>query len=161
MVFDVMKTATTVEFQDEIKMLAFARKREGNKRSADSILDELQTLYHNLVVSKKWTLLDNKANEGSAFAINYTKSTCWNCGKKGHAVSQCSDPKNESAIQKARTDFFNSRNKKGSEGGKGDRKDKRAPERVPPKDGEPHKKEIGSRTSYWCGTCGKWTGHRT
>ena len=161
MVFDVMKTATTVEFQDEIKMLAFARKREGNKRSADSILDELQTLYHNLVASKKWTPLDNKANEGSAFAIDYTKSTCWNCGKKGHAVSQCSDPKNESAIQKARTDFFNSRNKKGSEGGKGDRKDKRAPERVPPKDGEPHEKEIGSRTSYWCGTCGKWTGHRT
>jgi len=61
MVFDVMKTATTVEFQDEIKMLAFARKREGNKRSADSILDELQTLYHNLVTSKKWTPLENKA----------------------------------------------------------------------------------------------------
>ena len=36
MVFDNMKTVTTVEFQDEIKMLAFARKREGNKRSADS-----------------------------------------------------------------------------------------------------------------------------
>jgi len=161
MVFDVMKTATAVEFQDEIKMLAFARKREGNKRSADSILDELQTLYHNLVASKKWTPLDNKANEGSAFAIDYTKSTCWNCGKKGHAVSQGSDPKNESAIQKAQTDFFNSRNKKESEGGRGDCKDKRAPERVPPKDGEPHKKEISSRTSYWCSTCGKWTGHCT
>ena len=112
MVINVMKTATTEEFQFEVKMLAFARKREGNKRSADSILDELQTLYHNLVASKKWTPLDTKANKSSAFAIDYTESTCWNCGKKGHAVSQCTDPKNESAIQKARTDFFNSRNKK-------------------------------------------------
>ena len=164
MVLDVMKTATTTDFTEEVKMLAFQRKRERTKTSIDSVLDELQNLYHNLVASKKWTPLDNSSKEGSTFAVDYTKSTCWNCGEKGHAVSQCSKTKDESAIKNARNEFFNARNKKGSEGandGYGYKGKNPGANKVPPKDGEPHEKVVGSKTLHWCGKCGRWTGHRT
>ena len=166
MVLDVMKTATTGDFIEEVKMLAFQRKREKTKTTIDSVLDELQILYHNLVASKKWTPLDNSSKEGATFAVDYTKSTCWNCGEKGHAVSQCSKPKDESAIKSARNEFFNARNKKGGSEGANDTssgyKGKNpGAHKVPPKEGESHEKLVGSKTLHWCGKCGQWTGHRT
>ena len=164
MVLDVMKTATTEGFTEEVKMLAFQRKREKTKTNINSVLDELQNLYYNLVVSKKWTPLDNSSKEGATFAVDYTKSTCWNCSEKGHAVSQCSKPKDESAIKNACNEFFNARNKnrlKGVNDGYGYKGKNPGANKVPPKDGEPHEMVVGSKTLHGCGKCGRRTGHRT
>ena len=120
MVFDVMKTATTKEFRDEVKMLAFARKREGNKKSAELILDKLQTLFIIL-----WPPRNGLCSILKPKRVQLLQSITprVRVGTVTRRDSQCTDPKDKSSIQKACTDFFNSRNKKGSEGGKGDCRD--------------------------------------
>ena len=44
MVFNVIKRGTTEEFKKQSQNFNVSKKKEGNKRSADSILDKLKTL---------------------------------------------------------------------------------------------------------------------
>jgi len=133
------------------------------RRSQSTILSTvIEQTYIDLVASGKWMATNNKAEKESTFVgvIDHLKSTCWNCGEVRHAISDCSKTKDQAAIKKRREEFFNKRNKgKSSRGSVSS--DRPAISKIPPKEGEAHKRAVGNRKIFWCGTCQCWTNHKT
>lgn len=92
--------------------------------SIDILFRLAETEYKSLVASGEW-LSSTSKGKSSAFS-GETKSsnsntssnnnlTCWNCGKKGHSLSQCSEPRNDTRIAINRERFMKERkNKEGS-----------------------------------------------
>jgi len=89
---------------------------------------------------------------------------CWNCGETGHAISDCSKKKDQVAIKKRLEEFFNKRNKgnrRNVSSGVSVSTDKPALNKIPTKERETHERAVGDRKIFWCGTCKKWTNHKT
>lgn len=166
--FEILKTSSTTTFNDEVIAIGFSRKHGGiyMAKTLDNILDVIEQTYIDLVASGKWLATNNKAEKESTFGvIDHSKSTCWNCGETGHAISDCSKAKNQVAIKKRREEFFNKRNKGNrgnvSSGGSATNTETVSKSKIPPKEGETHERTVGDRKIFWCGTCEKWTNHKT
>ena len=167
--FEILQSSSTKSFNDEVVQISFSRKHGGiyNTKTLDEILDTTEQTYIDLVASGKWLATNNKAEKESTFgAIDHSKSTCWNCGETGHAISDCSKPKDQVAIKRRREEFFNKRNKGNRGNVSGGSATTNNPEtvsksKIPPKEGETHERTVGDRKIFWCGTCEKWTNHKT
>ena len=117
----------------------------------DSIYDILHKaveFYHSLNTADKWAVV-----QGPKFSA--VIGVCWNCGKEGHGVKTCPEPRNEERIQKARQEFYRKKNEQReqeqrdcSEGGSGNytRNKWGAPD-----DGAPQIRMFGGEWCAWCG----------
>ena len=74
---------------------------------------------------------------------------CFNCGKFGHVVSECTEPENKQLQEKLRKEW-QATNKRGT-------KAKNAWRRIPPKSGESQTKTINGVTFKWCDKCKYWS----
>ena len=165
--FEILQSSSTKTFNDEVIAIGFSRKHGGiykpSTKTLDDILDAIEQTYIDLIASGKWLATSNKAEKESTFAsvIDHSKSTCWNCGETGHAISDCSKAKDQVAIKRRRDEYFNKRNK-GNRGNVSDDKNGGVSKsKIPPKEGETHERAVGDRKIFWCGTCEKWTNHKT
>ena len=89
--------------------------------------------------------------------------TCWNCGKPGHDLRSCPEPRNQDRIDKAKASFRENK-KSGSSnsggsggGGSGYSRGKFG---KPPAHGETVR-FINDKPHAWCGSCGWTTTHST
>jgi hypothetical protein len=89
--------------------------------------------------------------------------TCWNCGKPGHDLRSCPEPRNQDRIDKAKASFrenkkFGTSNSGGSGGGGSGYS--RGKFGKPPARGETVR-FINDKPHAWCGSCGWTTTHST
>ena len=106
----------------------------GNKATYPSVEEMVrmgERLYLELASTDMWTGVSTKANQSGFVANNEGKkiTSCWNCGREGHALSDCKKPKNNELIEKRRNAYREARKKsndqgknKGSSGKSGDKK---------------------------------------
>jgi len=162
--FAIFKYSSTATFNDEVIGISFSCKHGGpyKTKPIDDIIDVIEQTYIDLVASCKWMATNHKVEKESTFVgvIDHSKSTCWNCGEIGHAISDCSKTKDKAAIKKRCEEFFNKRNKGKSSGGSVS-SDRPAISKIPPKEGEANERAVGKRKIFWCGTCQCWTNHKT
>ena len=127
-IMQVLQTSSVPEFNqafaDEETDILREADRSGTKPSWPDVyvtLDYASNVYQRLKADNIWCL--PAGNKSSSF--NYTV-TCWNCGGN-HLLSECSKPRDEAKIDKARK-AYRSRNKgKGKKGRKSKTDDKGRP----------------------------------
>ena len=89
--------------------------------------------------------------------------TCWNCGKPGHDLRSCPEPRNQDHIDKARASYHENKklgtSKPGGSGGGGPGYS-RGKFGKPPARGETVR-FINDKPHAWCGSCGWTTSHST
>ena len=89
--------------------------------------------------------------------------TCWNCGKHGHDLRSCPEPRNQDRIDKARASYRENKkpgtSKPGGSGGGGSGYS-RGKFGKPPARGETVR-FINDKPHAWCGSCGWTTSHST
>jgi hypothetical protein len=89
--------------------------------------------------------------------------TCWNCGKPGHDLRSCPEPRNQDRIDKAKASFRENKksgtSNSGGSGGGGSRYS-RGKFGKPPARGETVR-FINDKPHAWCGSCGWTTTHST
>jgi hypothetical protein len=90
--------------------------------------------------------------------------TCWNCGKPGHDLRSCPEPRNQDRIDKARASYRENKkpgtSKPGGSGGGGGSGYSRGKFGKPPARGETVR-FINDKPHAWCGSCGWTTSHST
>ena len=151
---------------------------EGNRHlSQVQLLSEVRILlstaaqyYGSLNMSDKWNLPRNQ-HRVNVFGTP-SELQCWNCGKKGHGLSDCTEPRNEKRIAENREKWEASggksksrkgKNKSSGGGGKTYKREKWAP----PKSGESGVRHIDGTPHAYCGkthngiACGWNTSHST
>ena len=73
---------------------------------------------------------------------------CFNCGKYGHTVPECTEPENKALQQKLREKFLS---------GKRDKSSKLTWREIPPKAGESQVKTVNGKEAKWCDKCKLWS----
>ena len=59
------------------------------------------------ITNKKNPAAHNASVTSEGVQAKDAEVICWNCGKKGHRLPDCPQPRNEEKISKSRTEFFN------------------------------------------------------
>jgi hypothetical protein len=153
-----------------------ASSLEGNKHfSQAELLAEIRILlstaaqyYGSLNMSDKWNLPRNQ--RVNVFGTP-NELQCWNCGKKGHGLNDCTEPRNDKRIAENREKWEASggksksrkSKKKGARGHNNYEREKWAP----PKTGESGVRHIDGNPHAYCGkthnglVCGWNTSHST
>lgn len=137
------------------------------------LLSKALQYYSNLNMSDGWSLPDPKKHRANVFGTPpQTTNFCWNCGKPGHGLDQCRDPRNEEKIAEHRRKWMESNGKsskkkkgKGNTGAGGGNytRDKWSP----PKPGESGVRHIDGIYHAYCKKkkngieCGWNTSHST
>jgi Zinc knuckle len=85
-------------------------------------------------------------------AVLLADDTCWNCGEKGHRLTDCPHPKHEKQIEANRKAYNVAKLKAGGKTPDGSGKGKWAP----PGKGEGRKREINGKPMYYHKRTGKW-----
>ena len=134
---------------------------EGNKHLSQSeILSEVRVLlstasqyYGSLNMSDKWNLPRNQQQVNVFGTPN--EITCWNCGKKGHGLNDCSEPRNDKRIAENREKWEASSGKSKSRKGKnksaGGGNNYEREKWAPPKSGESGVRHIDGTPHTYCG----------
>ena len=170
---------------DEFKTLfehklqqAKAHSLEGNMHLSQSeILAEVRVLlssaaqyYSSLNMSDKWAL--NKHHQRVNVFGTPAEIRCWNCGKNGHSLHKCPEPRNEERIAECRRKWeagggTSKKNEHGRKGKGGNRGNYEREKWAPPQKGESGVRLINGTPHAYCGKqhngigCGWNTSHST
>jgi hypothetical protein len=154
-----------------------AEALEGNHHLSQSeILAEVWTLlayaaqyYGSLNMSDAWNLPKNQ--RVNVFGTpSETTNFCWNCGKPGHGLDKCGEPRNDDRIAENRRKWMEANGKGAKKKGKGKGGGGTNYEHEkwsPPKSGESGVRHINGSLHAYCGKkhngieCGWNTSHST
>jgi len=121
------------------------------------ILSRAVSYYSSLSTSSMW-LLPQKKQQANVFGTpSGTTNFCWNCGKQGHGLDQCREPRNEDKIAENRRKWSeaggkSSRKKKSkSSGGAKSGGNYEREKWSPPKPGESGVRHIDGVYHAYCG----------
>eukprot|EP00956_Cyclotella_meneghiniana_P015031 scaffold22790_cov42-Cyclotella_meneghiniana.AAC.3 len=80
----------------------------------EAVLQKAYDMYDTLNIAGLWIKVSNRT---SALNTIVVRRKCWNCGEEGHAVSDCTKPKDEATIKKNRDEFMRTRQSNNNSGG--------------------------------------------
>ena len=164
-----------------------ARLQDQIRGECDLVLDDADRIYLDLLYPGHWRVA--KGNSDPA-ALNVTETppdpkrclilkasvllaedTCWNCGQKGHRLTDCPHPKNDKQIEVNRK-AYNAAKAKQGDGSSDNRNDRRSdrrrgghrskkshgndPQYAPPKKGEGNKRVIDNKPMFWHYKTKRW-----
>lgn len=131
---------------------------EGNRHlSQVEIMGEVRVLlnyaaqfYGSLNMSDKWNQTKSPRVDMFGKPTGTTTSVCWNCGKQGHTVDNCTVPRNEEKIAENRRKWMESSGRSGKTKGAGGGNYERE-KWAPPKSGESGVRHIDGAHYAYCG----------
>lgn len=110
---NTFKSTSDEEFNGTFKLLSTSAGVERHRKgwaaygTPEEILNMAEFQYRERLASKEgW---HGQSKTSSAFKVERaipSDQTCFNCGQKGHGVSDCPKPKNEDKIKENRSKFF-------------------------------------------------------
>ena len=152
----IYQTSTTPDFCQKFHFINTANQFSmGNSMELSTLLQTGENEYRTLHARNLWAAaVGPRKGKESAFMGSTDQICCHRCGELGHYAKEClaAKPKGYSAETGKITDTGN--------GGNGTGTVKVNPNRIPPKEGDNHKKDfqINGNTvnKSWCSKCGLW-----
>jgi hypothetical protein len=137
----------------------------------EQILDQAEKRYKELCQTDEWSGLKNKGKAAVFRGEAATKheTICWNCGKTGHTVPNCPEPKNQKRIEANRNKMHTKTNNKNKTTGAGNQAtSSNNPTTAdgkflfrPPEAGENNRRQIRDKHMFYLDKTKRWVLDRT
>jgi hypothetical protein len=167
-VLTILQTSSVPEFneyfghlQKTVRMIKDMSAIQQNSTSLpgmtdiESILRLAELRYIELSASGEWNGAKTKgkssvfvsSDDTSAALVTKSNLTCWNCGKAGHGIGQCTEPRNDQRIAANKAKFQAAKAQSGGDG---------TPELRPPEPAEKCRRVINGKPMFWLKKGRKW-----